>query len=135
MGSESMSQIAIEDNTATQEHFVRAARTGQEAISSAVRVWGEATQSMFGLTSAPVAVPTVEHLIDGWFDTAEEILRAQREFTEGMLGLGKPAIHAMARAAQQTSEAIEHSAHDIPENVRSTVRQHSKQRSAAHNGA
>lgn len=129
-----MSQTAIEDSTATQEHFVRAARTGQEAISSAVRVWGETAQSMFGLSSAPGAVPTLEHLIEGWFDTAEEILRAHREFTEGVLGLGKPAMHAMARAAQQTSEAIEHSAHDIPENVRSAVRQHSKPRSSAHNG-
>jgi hypothetical protein len=125
----------IEDSAATHEHFVRAARTSQEAISSAVRIWGETTQSMFGLTSATGAAPALEHLLEGWFDAAEEMLRAQREFSEGLLGLGKPAMQAVARAAQQTSEAIEKTAHDIPEQVRSAARQHRRQRSAAHNSS
>jgi hypothetical protein len=126
----------IEDSAATQEHFVRAARTSQEAISSAVRIWGETTQSMFGLTSAPgAAAPALEHLLERWFDAAEDMLRAQREFSEGLLGLGKPAMEAVARAAQQTSEAMEKSAKDIPEQVRSAARQPPRQRAAAHDGS
>ena len=98
-----MNQTVIdEDSTATQEHFARAARIGQEAVSSANRTWGETTQSMLGLGSTRGPVPTLDHLIEGWFDTAEEVLRAQREFIEGLLGLGKPAVQAMAHAAQQT---------------------------------
>jgi hypothetical protein len=129
-----MNQTVIdEDSTVTQEHFARAARTGQEAVSSAIRTWGETTQSMLGLGSTRGPVPTLEHLIEGWFDTAEEVLRAQREFTEGLLGLGKPAVQAMARAAQQTSDVIEQSTHNIPES-QAAGRTHSRQRSAAHNG-
>jgi hypothetical protein len=129
-----MNQTVIDDSAATQEHFAQAARTGQEAISSAVRIWGETAQSMFGLSSPQGAAPTLEHLIEGWFETAEEILRAQREFAEGMLGLGKPAVHAMARAAQQTSDTIEQSTQNIPKKVETAVRSHSRQRSAAQNG-
>jgi hypothetical protein len=40
----------------------------------------------------------------------------------------------MAHAAQQTSDAIEQSTHNTPDNARSAVRPHSRQRSAAHNG-
>jgi hypothetical protein len=126
----------VDDSDDTREHFVRAARTSQEAISSAIRVWGETTQSMFGLTSAPgAAAPALEHLLERWFDAAEDMLRAQREFSEGLLGLGKPAMQAVARAAQQTSEAMEKSAKDIPEQVRSAARQPPRQRAAAHNGS
>jgi hypothetical protein len=129
-----MNQTTIDDSEATQEHFARAARTGHEAVSTAVRTWGEATQSMFGLSSTRGAVSTLEHLVDGWFDTAEEILRAQREFTEGMLGVGKPAMQAISRATQHTSEAIEKSTHSASEKVEPAIRPHSEQRSAAHNG-
>ena len=65
---------------------------------------------------------------------AEEVLRAQREFTEGLLGLGKPAVQAMARAAQQTSDVIEQSTHNIPEGSQAVGRPHPRQRSAAQNG-
>jgi hypothetical protein len=135
LAARSMNQTVIdEDSTATQEHFARAARTGQEAVSSAIRTWGETTQSMLGLGSTRGPAPTLGHLIEGWFDTAEEVLRAQREFTEGLLGLGKPAVQAMARAAQQTSDVIEQSTHNIPESSQAVGRTHSRQRSAAHNG-
>jgi hypothetical protein len=126
----------VDDSDDTREHFVRAAPTSQEAISSAIRIWGETTQSMFGLTSAPgAAAPALEHLLERWFDAAEDMLRAQREFSEGLLGLGKPAMEAVARAAQQTSEAMEKSAKDIPEQVRSAARQPPRQRAAAHDGS
>ena len=81
----------VDDSDDTQEHFVRAARTSQEAISSAIRIWGETTQSMFGLTSAPgAAAPALEHLLERWFDAAEDMLRAQREFSEGLLASANP---------------------------------------------
>jgi hypothetical protein len=129
-----MNQTVSDDKTAAQEHFTRAAQTGQEAFSTAIRTWGEAVRSAMGLSAGRDRAPTPEHLIDGWFDAAEEVLNAQREFVEGLLGIGKPAMQAMARAAQQTSDVIQQSSHDVPDEAHPAMGTASRQRSAAHNG-
>lgn len=108
-----MNQTMTEQNVVIREHFDRASRTGQEAISSAVRTWGETMQSMWGMKSGSGPTPTPEHLVDRWFDTAEEVLDAQREFVEGLLNIGKPALQAMARAAQQTSDVVQQLSHEV----------------------
>ena len=108
-----MNQTMTEQNVVIREHFDRASRTGQEAISSAVRTWGETMQSMWGMKAGSGQTPTPEHLVDRWFDTAEEVLDAQREFVEGLLNIGKPALQAMARVAQQTSDVIQQSSHEV----------------------
>ena len=103
--------------TMTREHFTQAARTGQEAMSTAVRTWGETVQSALGMAAGRGEVPTQAHLIRVWFDIASEVLDAQREFAEGLLSIGNPAIEAMSRAAQQTAEVIEQATHDASEDV------------------
>ncbi|MCW2719525.1 hypothetical protein [Pseudonocardia sp.] len=123
-----MSQTMTHDQTMTQEHFNRALRTGQEAISTAVRTWGEAVQTAMGIGTGRGELPTPAHLVDGWFDIASEMLEAQREFAEGVLGLGNPAIEVMSRAAQQTAEAIEQSTHAASEEADRAVSTARRQR-------
>ena len=105
------------DEAMTQEHFTRATRIGQEAISTAVRTWGEGVQSALGMRTGNAEVLTPDHLIHVWFDIAADVLEAQRELAEGMLVIGNPAIAAMTRAARQTAGAIQHSTHDASEEV------------------
>ena len=60
-----MTETMTHDETMTQkrdheEHFTRATRIGQEAISTAVRTWGETVQSALGMRTgnAEVSPPT-----------------------------------------------------------------------------
>ena len=108
-------QTMTHDETMTPEHFTRATRIGQEAISTAVRTWGESVRSALGMRTGHAEVLTPDHLIHAWFDIAAEVLEAQRELAEGLLVIGHPAIAAMTRAARQTAGAIQHSSRDASE--------------------
>ena len=112
-----MTETMTQDETITREHFTRATRIGQDAISTAVRTWGESVQSALGMRTGNAEVLTPDHLIHVWFDIAAEVLEAQRELAEGLLVVGHPAIAAMTRAARQTAGAIQHSTHDASEEV------------------
>ena len=100
-----MTETMTHDETMTQEHFTRATRIGQEAISAAVRTWGESVQSALWMRTGTAEVLTPAHLIHVWFDIAAEVLEAQGELAEGLLVIGNPAIAAMTRAARQTAGA------------------------------
>jgi hypothetical protein len=112
-----MTETMTRDKLMTQEHFTRATRIGQDAISTAVRTWGESVQSALGMRTGNAEVLTPDHLIHVWFDIAAEVLEAQRELAEGLLVIGSPAIGAMNRAARQTAGAIQQSTHDASEDV------------------
>ena len=103
--------------TVTQQHFTRATRIGQDAISTAVRTWGETVQSALGMRTGDAEVLTPDHLIQVCFDIAADVLEAQRELAEGLLVIGHPAIAAMNRAAREAAGAIQHAAHDAAEEV------------------
>jgi hypothetical protein len=123
-----MTETMTQDETMTQEHFTRATRIGQEAISTAVRTWGETVQSALGMRSGNAEVLTPGHLIHVWFDVAAEVLEAQRELAEGLLAIGHPAIAAMTRAARQTAGAIQQSTHDASEEIDGAVSTAQRQR-------
>ena len=93
-----MTETMIQEQTEsmTQEHFTRAARTGQEAISTAVRTWAETVQSALGMRAGPGDAPTPAHLIHVWFDIAAEMLDAQRQRVDLLLDVGGAAA-AVAR--------------------------------------
>ena len=112
-----MTETMTRGEPMTQEHFTRATRIGQDAISTAVRTWGESVQSALGMRTGNAEVLTPDHLIHVWFDIAAEVLEAQRELAEGLLVIGSPAIGAMSRAARQTAGAIQQSTHDASEDV------------------
>ena len=123
-----MTETMTQDETITQEHFTRATRIGQEAISTAVQSWGETVQSALGMRTGNAEVLTPDHLIHVWFDIAAEVLEAQRELAEGLLAIGNPTIAAMTRAARQTAGAIQHSTHDASEEVDDAVSTAQRQR-------
>jgi hypothetical protein len=94
--------------TASQEHFAQAARTGQEAMSTAIRSWGETVQSALGMgTGRGGDGPSPDGLVDAWFDVAGEALAAQRELTKAVFDAGAPMIDALSRAATRTIETAE----------------------------
>jgi hypothetical protein len=84
-----------------QKHLADAAGTGQEAISTAIRTWGETVQTVLGVAGAGRGGegPGPGRLVDAWFDVAGEALTAQREFTKVLLTAGDSIIDAMGRAA------------------------------------
>ena len=110
-------QTMTQDQTMTPEHFTRATRIGQEAISTAVRTWGESVQSALGMRTGNAEVHTPDHLIHAWFDIAAEVLEAQRELAEGLLAIGNPAIAVMTRTTRQAAGAIQHSTHEASEEI------------------
>jgi hypothetical protein len=94
--------------TTTQEHITRAARTGQEAISTAIRGWGQTTKTVLGLGSGREGDgPSPDRLVDTWFDVADEALNAQREFVKALLTIGTPVVDALSRTATRTIEATQ----------------------------
>jgi hypothetical protein len=123
-----MTETMTQDETRTHEHFTRATRIGQEAISAAVQSWGETVQSALGMRTGNAEVLTPDHLIHVWFDIAAEVLEAQRELAEGLLGIGNPTIVAVTRAARQTAGAIQQPTHDASEDVEGAVGTAQRQR-------
>ena len=123
-----MTETTTHDETMTQEHFTRATRIGQEAITTAVRSWGETVQAALGMRTGNAEVDTPDHLIHVWFDIAAEVLEAQRELAEGLLEIGNPTIAAMTRAARQTAGAIQHSTHEASEEIAAAVGPTQRQR-------
>jgi hypothetical protein len=116
--------------TTTQEHITRAARTGQEAISTAIRGWGQTAQSVLGLGAGREGdVPSPDRLIDTWFDVADEALTVQREFAKALLTIGTPVVDAVSRAATRTIEAAQEATNDAAEAPREATTQESSRAS------
>ncbi|MEN3301928.1 hypothetical protein [Pseudonocardia sp.] len=113
--------------TTTQEHITRAARTGQEAISTALRGWGETAQTVLGLGATREGdVPSPDRLIDTWFDIADEALNAQREFAKALLTIGTPLVDAVSRTATRTIEATQHATNGATEATREAPQESSR---------
>ncbi|WP_214369336.1 hypothetical protein [Pseudonocardia sp. H11422] len=93
--------------TTTQERFTRATRTGEEAMSTAIRGWGETMQTVLGMGTGQGAGRSPGQLIDVWFDVADGALSVQREFAKALLAAGEPVLDAMSRAAQHTAETTQ----------------------------
>lgn len=91
--------------TTSTEHLAQAARAGQDAVSTALRTWGETIQAVAALPSGRAATPRSDHLVDAWFEVASEALTVQRELTQLLISIGDPAVGAMTRAALRGVEA------------------------------
>jgi hypothetical protein len=64
-----------------QERLARLAGHGTEAVTGAVRTWAGGLQQLTG------ALPDPATVVDGAFDAAEQVLRAQREVALTVLRL------------------------------------------------
>jgi hypothetical protein len=87
--------------TTPQKNLAHAAETGQEAISTAIRTWGETVKTALGVTGAGRGGdgPSPGRLVDAWFEVAGEALTAQREFAKVLLAAGDSILDVMSRAA------------------------------------
>ena len=66
-----------------QDRLAHAAEQGAAAVTGAVRAWTGAVHQLTRSLPDPVAV------VDGVFDTAEQVLRAQRELVLSALRLAR----------------------------------------------
>ena len=84
---------ATEYAQSAQEHTLESIRTTQQAVVEAVRVWAETVEKTVPTTpTLPFAdqLPTPQEIVHRSFDFAEQLLRAQREFTENLLAAAAP---------------------------------------------
>jgi hypothetical protein len=66
-----------------QDRLARLAGQGTEAVTGAVRTWSGGLQQLAG------ALPDPATVVDGAFDAAEQVLRAQREVARTVLRLAR----------------------------------------------
>ena len=93
--------------TAPQDQFTDVARHGQEAITTALRMWTENLQSMIGgSTSAQSGLPSPQQVVDNVFDFAEQLLASQREFATRVLAAGTEANDAATSKARDAVESM-----------------------------
>jgi hypothetical protein len=80
---------------AAQEQTLKSIRETQQAIVEAVRTWADSIEKTTPATSAlPFAeeLPSPKEILQTSFGFAEQLLKAQREFTENVLAAAAPVI-------------------------------------------
>lgn len=91
----------------THQHVTQAVRAGQEAVSTALRTWGDTVQAVLGMPSGRADAARPDLLLDAWFDVAGKALAAQHELTKALLGVGEPAVDALTSTALRTVEGAQ----------------------------
>ena len=89
-----------------------AARRGQEAFTTALRIWADSLHK-FAPTSNARLRDAVE-VVDTMFDFADHMLASQREFTKVLLA-------ATTSAATKAASAAEHAAKDMQDAAKETA--------------
>jgi hypothetical protein len=69
--------------TLLQDRLTRVAEQGSTAVIGAIRTWAAGMQQLGGALADPTAV------VEGAFDTGEQLLRAQREVALTVLRLAR----------------------------------------------
>lgn len=90
-----------------QERFLAAVRSAQDATVGAVRSWAEIIQKA-GLSAPTPVMPSLRPLpevVDGAYGFAGELLRAQREFTRGLLEAWSPATPGAGKTPRSAPTA------------------------------
>jgi hypothetical protein len=94
-----------------QEQILDTIRKSQEAVTDAIRTWADAVQSITPSVPVPQPpfadkLPKPGELVANAYDFAEQLLAAQRKFTEDVLQAAAPVWAAKNDGAQaDTSKA------------------------------
>jgi hypothetical protein len=91
----SASSNATEFAQQAQDQTLSAIRQTQHAVVEAVRAWAQAVESSVPETpSLPFAgeLPSPQQILHTSFDFAEQLLKAQREFTDNVLAAAAPVL-------------------------------------------
>ena len=103
-----MSTTATEFAQQAQDQTLGSLRQSQRAVVDAVRAWASAVESAVPETpSLPFAseLPSPQQIVHTSFDFAEQLLKAQREFTENVLAAAAPVIEKSQSPASQSTES------------------------------
>lgn len=89
--------------TAPNDQFVDIANRSQEAVTTAVRTWTDAVQSLSG--NQP-ALPDARQLVDTYFDFAEKALSFQRDAARQAVDAGVKAAEAVKDQASKVTAQV-----------------------------
>src|SRR4051794_27057776 len=90
-----MSTTANEFAQNAQEQTLHTIRQSQQAVVEAVRAWAQAVEkSVPEAPALPFAseLPSPQEIVHTSFDFAEQLLKAQREFTESLIAAAAPVL-------------------------------------------
>jgi hypothetical protein len=87
-----MSTIASEYVQSAQEQTLKTIRQSQQAIVEGIRTWAEAVEKTSDLPAFSVTdeLPSSQQYVQSGFKFAEQLLKAQREFAEGIIAAAQP---------------------------------------------
>jgi hypothetical protein len=86
-----------------QEQTLKTVRQGQQAIIEGIRAWANAVEKAIpNVPATPYAdeLPTPHEIVQTSFEFAEQLLKSQRQFAEGVLDAASPVIGRPARKAK-----------------------------------
>ena len=92
-----MSTIASEYVQSAQEQTLKTIRQSQQVIVEGIKSWAEAVdKASTELPTFPTEeLPSSQQLLQNGFVFAEKLLKAQREFAEGILGATEPVLEKL----------------------------------------
>ena len=89
--------------TAPTDQLTDFTKRSQEAVTTAVRTWTDAVQSLSG--NQP-ALPDAHALVNTYFDFAEKALAAQREAAQQAVSAGVKAAEALKDQASKVTAQV-----------------------------
>ena len=95
-----------------QEQALKTIYETQHAVVEAVRTWADTVEKIVPAApavSVPFAeeIPTPLEIVHTSFDFAEQLLKAQREFTENVLAAAAPVAEKASPVAEKASPVAE----------------------------
>jgi hypothetical protein len=92
-----MSTIASEYVQSAQKQTLKTIKQGQQAVVDGIKIWAEAVEKTAAEQPAPAApeFPSPQQLLHSGFDFAEQLLKAQREFTESVFTAAEPVLEKL----------------------------------------
>lgn len=91
-----------------QEQTLKTVQQGQQAIIEGIRAWANAVEKAIPETPAiPYAdeLPSPQEILKTGFEFAEQLLKSQRQFAEGILEAASPVIAKPAGKARPSAKA------------------------------
>jgi hypothetical protein len=93
--------------TAPTDQFAEIATKAQESVTTAVRTWADALQSVAdGFTGDRPALPDANVFVDRYFDFAQQVLDNQRSFTRNVLSASTQAAQAVSEQATRAAQTV-----------------------------
>jgi hypothetical protein len=93
--------------SAPYSQFVDNTNHGEEAVTTAVRTWGDTVQSFAGnLTSGQSPLPALQGVVEQYFDLAEKVLANQREFAQQWASATGQAFGVVTEQAHRATQSV-----------------------------